>query len=443
MNWPAIYEDVFAKLRGVEGGRAGLMRWVAQCPSHEDDRASLTLAIGGRGQLIMRCHAPHGCNTESILKAIGLKWDAVFPDKRTHQMSRSFKTAYDYRDEQGKLLYQCCRMEPKSFYQRRPNPNFVAGTAISQENPEWINNLDGVRLVPYLLPQLLKAIQERPNRLILVCEGEKDCDLASRFGMVATCNPMGSLKWKPEFSAFLKGCNVVVIPDEDPVDPNVGFSPGIRHAEEVCASLVGVAASVKMLRLPGQGAKQDLSDWWWRTAKENKDEATIKAELAKLIKESPERAPQEAPKPVQETPAPAPVAAPAAAPQNPPQTAAGVGEPPVGAPAGAFATGRVGEAPTYEPTPEKPAPAPVAATPVTTPTGELAEILETVDRWRKSSNAPVRSLSEWYGMVRGCVTRMDNALANDDTPRTTVRNLALSLASTLVMGVVELKELKA
>ncbi len=94
---------------------------------------------------------------------------------------RSIVTAYDYRDEGGTVLYQCVRFAPKDFRQRRPDG---AGG--------WKWNLQGVRLVPYRLPDVLADDQDRP---VYVVEGEKDADALWTRGHVATCNPMGAGKW--------------------------------------------------------------------------------------------------------------------------------------------------------------------------------------------------------------------------------------------------------
>jgi hypothetical protein len=60
---------------------------------------------------------------------------------------------YDYTDESGTLLFQVCRLEPKSFRQRRrarPDdpPNKV--------KDGWVWNVKGVRQVPFRLPELIE-----------------------------------------------------------------------------------------------------------------------------------------------------------------------------------------------------------------------------------------------------------------------------------------------
>jgi AAA domain len=88
---------------------------------------------------------------------------------------------------------------------------------------------------------------------IFICEGEKAVHAAVKLRVVATCSPHGAGKWKDEYSPHLKGATVIVLPDND--------EPGRKHAEQVAKSLSGVAASVKVLTLPGLPEGGDIYDW--------------------------------------------------------------------------------------------------------------------------------------------------------------------------------------
>jgi putative DNA primase/helicase len=72
-------------------------------------------------------------------------------------------------------------------------------------------------------------------------------------GLLATCNPMGVGKWRPEYSELLRGRSVVILPDND--------EPGRKHAAAVAADLLRVAASVGIVELPGLPTKGDFTDW--------------------------------------------------------------------------------------------------------------------------------------------------------------------------------------
>src|SRR6266571_2713906 len=93
---------------------------------------------------------------------------------------------YEYHDESGVLLFANVRFEPKGFRQGRPDG---AGGLI------W--DMDGVRRVPYRLPEVVAAAQA--GHAVFVCEGEKDVETLRALGLVATTNAGGALKWRPEY----------------------------------------------------------------------------------------------------------------------------------------------------------------------------------------------------------------------------------------------------
>jgi hypothetical protein len=111
-------------------------------------------------------------------------------------------------------------------------------------------SLNGTRRVLYRLPELLAA---DPEHVVHVVEGEKDADRLGTLGIVTTTCPQGAGKWRPEFNEPLRGRHVVILPDND--------GAGRLHAEQVARQLAGVAASIRILDLPGLGPKGDASDW--------------------------------------------------------------------------------------------------------------------------------------------------------------------------------------
>jgi len=101
---------------------------------------------------------------------------------------------YDYTDENGALLFQCVRLDPKDFKQRRPDGN-----------GGWIWNLQDVRRVLYRRPDVEKAEN------ICITEGEKDADNLRTLGFRATCNPMGAQQLRDHYSDPLRGKDVLII----------------------------------------------------------------------------------------------------------------------------------------------------------------------------------------------------------------------------------------
>ncbi len=146
---------------------------------------------------------------------------------------------FEYQDENRRTLFRVVRTARKRFWQQRPDG---AGG--------WRNGIGGVRRALYRLPELLAAAPDMP---VYIPEGEKHVDALLASGLVATCNPGGAGKWRDEYAEALHGRHVVVLPDNDP--------PGRAHASAVAGSLRRVAATVRVLELPGLPPKGDVLDW--------------------------------------------------------------------------------------------------------------------------------------------------------------------------------------
>jgi hypothetical protein len=112
-------------------------------------------------------------------------------------------------------------------------------------------NVDGAPVVPYRLPELIEAIAR--EQLVCIVEGEGKVELLRSWNVPATCCASGAKKWKSEHAAYLRDADVVIIPDND--------DPGREHIEIVAASLQDIAASVRVLDLPGLPPKGDIVDW--------------------------------------------------------------------------------------------------------------------------------------------------------------------------------------
>jgi hypothetical protein len=195
----------------------------ARCPAHDDANPSLSVSEGAGGKVLLKCHA--GCSYEVIAGKLGIQRGGM-----------NIAAEYDYTDEAGKLLYQVVRTEPKGFRQRKPDG---AGG--------WDWKLGSVRRVLFHLPEVAELDDDA---WVFVVEGEKDVLTLARHGIVATCNPGGAGKWSKVDDSPLHRLRVAVIADKD--------EPGRKHANEVCASLVGKAVDVRLLEVP-QG--KDVSDW--------------------------------------------------------------------------------------------------------------------------------------------------------------------------------------
>ena len=236
-------KDVLLRLRGVKPSGEG---WIACCPAHPDTHASMSIAQGQDGRVLLHCHT--GCSPEAVADAVGLTLRDLFPKDSASlpvrapmpNRPRKIVGTYGYRAESGTLLFEVIRHEPKAFHQRKPDGD-----------GGWIWGVNGVRKVPYRLPDLLEAIQVR--RVVFVVEGEKDADRLHSCGLVATCNAGGAGNWTAEHSKHLRGARVTILPDND--------EAGRKHGHEVAAKLYGIAAEVRVVELPDLPAKGDVSDW--------------------------------------------------------------------------------------------------------------------------------------------------------------------------------------
>lgn len=214
-------------------------------------------AGNGGGVLDLVARETGRANGEAVdwLREQGFLADMAAEPERPGQ--RRIVATYDYRDEGAALLFQVCRFEPKDFRQRRPDGN-----------GGWSWSVKSVRQVPYRLFELRATVAH--NRVFIV-EGEKDVDRLAAVGLVATCNAGGAGKWPDALSGHFAGCDVALLPDND--------EPGRAHAERVAAALSGVAASIRVVELPGLPPKGDVSDWI--------DAGGTAADLARLANAAP------------------------------------------------------------------------------------------------------------------------------------------------------------
>lgn len=239
--------------------------WEACCPAHDDTNPSLSISQGDDGKILLHCQS-NECKPANIMQAAGLSAKDLFmPAEKggTKNDWGQLVRAYDYCDEDGKLLYQVCRFEK---VQRQMDGSDVTVKTFRQRKPkddgsgEWNWRVGATRRVLYQLPKILAESEEFP---VFVVEGEKQVHYLESVGLVATCNPQGAGKWKDEFAQCLTGRDVVVVPDNDPIVSRGKKTSctGLEHAEQVADSLIGKAKSVHVLVLPNSEPKWGLDDW--------------------------------------------------------------------------------------------------------------------------------------------------------------------------------------
>jgi len=245
MGGPVTAADL-AKALG--GARRSGDSWQARCPAHDDRNPSLSITQKD-GKLLLHCFA--GCRQEDVIEALRARRLWAEPERRESVRPKQSKpqaakqdelgpviAQYVYTDTSGNPLYRITRHEPKNF--RKWRPDGKGG---------WLLGARGATETLYRL----REVAEAP--IVFVVEGEKDVETLRQHGFVATCNPHGAGKWKPQYADLLTGRTCIVIPDCDAV--------GRKHANDVVRSLRGKASRIILLDIQEDGVK-DISEWFER-----------------------------------------------------------------------------------------------------------------------------------------------------------------------------------
>jgi putative DNA primase/helicase len=245
----AFFEDALKdRIKNLRGNEL-----TALCPFHDDRSPSFSANIE-KG--VWKCHA--GCGEGGLIEFADLMriprdkipgWEISTNGKNVSNHNGHTEkpkpglgrivAEYNYRDENGKVLFQTLRYDPKDFRQRKPDGN-----------GGWNWGLGDSRRVLYRLPEILKAIKE--GRTIYIVEGERDAETLTERGPESTTNPMGAGKWSEDYSNSLNGADVVIIPDND--------KSGEDHVRLVARSLQGKAARIRIFEIPGPS--KDAAEWF-------------------------------------------------------------------------------------------------------------------------------------------------------------------------------------
>jgi hypothetical protein len=159
-----------------------------------------------------------------------------------------------YQDEHGRELFRMTRQLAGT--RTRPIINDDTGKPYKRSIEYWPdtvdhNRPDDAKLVPYRLPELIRAI--RSGETIVIVEGEPKVEALREWGITATCNVGGADQWRTDYARWLRSADAVILPDND--------EPGRRWADRVGRSLTGKAKRLRLLELPGLPDKGDIVDW--------------------------------------------------------------------------------------------------------------------------------------------------------------------------------------
>lgn len=273
-------------------------RWSACCPAHDDTGASLSIAKGDGGKVLLTCHA--GCSAEDIAEAVGLTVSDLFPRKGRSD-GRAAKAVgkpptrpypkppkpsdtgatpdtlitkaarHLDGDEAGRWTYQHAGGSPAFAVVRFDTPAGKEYRPFRPDGSAWIGgNIKSGRPL-YRLPELAGA--ER----VYLFEGEKCVDLARSLGLTSTTTAHGAKSASKSDLSSLTGKTVMIVPDYD--------DAGVGYADEVAALLMGLSPrpTVKIIRLPGLRSKGDDLEQFMAGRREMKlGDSAIAAELEQL-----------------------------------------------------------------------------------------------------------------------------------------------------------------
>ena len=166
---------------------------------------------------------------------------------------------WPYEDETGTPLFRVVRLDGpqgKTFLQQHPTGGGECCGADADpckpvyNAPGWRwGHGRGVPHSLYRLPELLA----RPFARLFLVEGERCADSLRALGLVATTSDGGAGSWSGDHTRHLEGRSVVLLPDND--------RAGAAHMEKVAEALLGIAADLRTVILPGLAYKDDVVGW--------------------------------------------------------------------------------------------------------------------------------------------------------------------------------------
>lgn len=230
----AEIETVLGNLENVKITAAG---WSAKCPSHDDKKSSLTIALGKDGKILMNCKA--GCEFAKVVTSLGYKQSDFFPTPSYKKPK--IVAVYPYLNTDGKEEFQKVRFEPKDFRQRHLS-----------NSGEYVWNKKGRTNVLYNLQELIHA--SNSNKICYFVEGEKDVHTLKDIGFIATtCADGAATNITTELLAPLKSFSEVrIIADRD--------KAGYEFAKSLEHSLLELGIITRTLVSKLEKTKSDVSD---------------------------------------------------------------------------------------------------------------------------------------------------------------------------------------
>lgn len=257
------------KLQGKEA--KGDYHFMTLCPAHGDANVSLWVRMDDKGKINIKCHAE--CTVADIIEKMGFRIGILYGVPQ-------IVDAFDFIALNGELMYQEVKYEKTAkhpFVVRRPDTkkNVKAGKDINVKpvdasgRHEWIWDAKGLSLILY---NLLEVSRAKEDEIIFMTEGAKDARTLMRLGIVATAALFNN--WRDTDTKLLDGKSVIILVDND----DAGEIKALQAAHDRRSK----SSSIKLLRLPGLGKSEDVTDW---LKKGGKKERLLELATSKDLKE--------------------------------------------------------------------------------------------------------------------------------------------------------------
>lgn len=278
----SAFDDLVAACGGAV--RHSGKETICRCPAHKDDNPSLCITVADDGKILLHCFA--GCTTESVMQKLGLDMSILAGDSASPRSAnggsgrgwddRAAAASFYARKLGGTVeaIHEYPGLDgvPRFAVIRIRTPKGKTFRPINLHDGRWHVGAPDRLLPLYRLPALTTATA------VLVCEGEKCVDCATKLGVVATTSAHGARSaaktdWNP-----LTGKRVCLSPDAD--------QAGTNYATEVATILrvIDAEADIRLLALPDLGPSEDIVDWCDKLRAQGVAEHDIAQELDRLIR---------------------------------------------------------------------------------------------------------------------------------------------------------------
>lgn len=256
----------------------------ALCPFHDDHHATnfrINLTHGG-----YNCFA---CSAKGhFFELVAHVCKVTVKEARTKMLGeaaqRSAKArTFEFTDLDGQPLYREVRLEGPDGKKLKQAGNPHQERADGKGG--WVKGagcMKGVERILYRLKDVIHADE------VFIVEGPHKVEILREWGLVATTNSEGALKWTSDkgYNHYFIDKNVICLPDNDPYDEKRQWCEGLEHMNRIARQLRSAGAkSVKVVMLPDLPHKGDIYEW--------KQAGGTKEKLLKLTDAAPEWKPPE------------------------------------------------------------------------------------------------------------------------------------------------------